>query len=77
MTTFRVEDISMKGGGIAVSVATFNDGYSNIIADDNCWVIVNGGKMSEWIFREAMEVLKQLPNTPSEYKPYINYLNRK
>lgn len=51
-------------------ITTFNKGYSHIIVDDGCYVIVNGdpGKLgsSAWIFREALEVLKTLPIDPSE-----------
>ena len=70
---FKVEKIKLKKGN-ATSVAIFNDGYSHIIVDDNCWLIVNGDGISSWIFDEAMEVLKQLPNKPSNYKPYMNYI---
>ena len=57
----------------AVSVATFNDGYSHIIADDGCWLLVNGHAVddsrresgfvchvSPWIFGEAWEVMQAL-----------------
>ena len=67
---FKVE---MHGG--STSVAVFNDGYSRIVIDDNCWVVKNGDNYSEWIFEEAMEVLKQLPNKPNDYKPLLDFWN--
>lgn len=61
------------GGSTVIAVACFNKGYSHIAVDDNCWIVVNGDRMSPWIFAEAMEVLKTLPNKPSEYKPLADF----
>jgi len=46
-------------------VAILNDGYSRIVVDDSCYVIKNGEKYSSWIFKEALDVLKLLPNDPN------------
>jgi len=54
----------------STSFVTFNKGYSHIIVDGGCWVIVNGKNNSAYIFEEAMEALKKLPNKPTDYKPY-------
>ena len=60
----------------SISVATFNDGYSSICVDDNCWIIKNGNGFSSHIFEEAMIILKQLPDNPSNYKPYVDYISQ-
>lgn len=47
--------------------AEFNGGYSHIVEDDGCWVVLNGGKPTSHIFPEAMEHLKQLPTDPKDH----------
>jgi len=48
------------------SYAQFNNGYSYIIIDDGCYQIVNGNAVSSWIFREAIAVIKDLPENPKD-----------
>jgi hypothetical protein len=71
--------INMESGDKAIYVAEFNNGFSHIIVDDSCWVIVNGydgeAKQSSWIFPEAKEALNKLPNSPLDYMPYIDFVN--
>ncbi len=67
--TFEIKKI-----GSQISVAQFNKGYSHIVVDDGCWIIMNGRETSSWIFDEAVQVLKQLPNSPSDYKPYTDWV---
>ena len=73
--------IRLANGSRATYVAEFNNKYSHIIVDDNCWVLVNGddgaAEFSAWIFKEAKEILDQLPVMPSEYKPFVDYINSK
>ncbi len=71
---FKVEDVRLLDGTQVLSVAVFNKGYSRIIIDDHCWVIMNGEKFSAWIFPEAAKILKHLPIRPDDYKPYQDYL---
>ena len=57
-------------------IVEFNNGTSIIAIDDNCYVIYNLNnnqwRMSSWIFPEALEILKTLPNNPSDYSgPFI------
>lgn len=52
------------------AVAIFNDGHSMIVVDDHCYVIMNwNGETwvrSAWIFKEALGVLKSLPDDPDD-----------
>ena len=65
-------EIILKNGELVQYYAEFNKGYSHIIIDDGCWVIVNGedgtAAIYAWIYPEAMENLKLLPNNPKDYK---------
>lgn len=74
-----MHEIILDNGEKATSIATLNDGYTDIIVDDGCYVIVNGGihehadpnkkgrgKFSAWIFKEALVVLKTLPENPND-----------
>lgn len=49
-------------------VAILNDGNSVIVRDDHCYAIRNlidgEWKWSAWIFKEALEVIKNLPENP-------------
>lgn len=56
-------------------VAEFNDGYSHIGIDDNCWVVFNGGQPTYHLFPEAVEALQRLPYSPSDYKPLKAFRN--
>lgn len=73
----KVKSIKLNSGSEVISVAEFNDKYSNIIVDDHCWCIVNDGRMSNYIFPEAMKILKKLSDSPDKYKPYIKYLKQR
>lgn len=57
-----------------VTVCKFNNGYSHISVDGSCWVILNGGNPSPYIFEEAAKILKQLPSKPTDYLPYTNFI---
>lgn len=50
------------------TVAILNDGYSVITVDDGCYTIRNFSdnewRFSAWIFPEALEILKRLPDDP-------------
>ena len=46
------------------SYAQFNDGYSHIIIDGGCYIIINNDRPSAWIFEEALQELKKLPENP-------------
>ena len=52
------------------TVATCNEGNTAIVVDDHCYAIRNwNGKewgFSAWIFREALEVIKTLPDNPDD-----------
>ena len=75
--TFETGEIAFPNGSRATYVAKLNKGYSHIIVDDNCWVIVNGedgqAGNSAWIFEEALDALKQLPSNPADYAPYREF----
>lgn len=45
-------------------VAELSRGYSHIAVDDHCYVLLNGGRMSAWWFREALDILRTLPENP-------------
>ena len=50
-----------------ISYVQFNNGYSHITIDDNCYQIVNGTNIAmptTCIFPDAVEILKQLPSNP-------------
>ena len=79
MIEFKVEELKREGKGSITAVANCNEGNTHIVVDDSCWVIynnyyLNGGGFSAWIFPEALEVLKKLPNSPRDYLPYINFI---
>ena len=79
MIKLKIEDIIVdndEGGYETTSVAEFNGGYSHLIEDDHCWLVVNGGGTSAWIFEEAVEVLKQLPNSPDDYEPLQKHVKK-
>ena len=61
-----MKKIKIYTGEYVTPVAEFNDGCSHIIVDDGCYIIVNGEKFSPWIFREALAVLKTLPENPKD-----------
>jgi len=73
---FEIKTLKLKNGEEVTSVATFNHEFSHIVVDDSVWVVANGedGKLvfSSWIFPEAIEVLKSLPDDPLDYKPYTD-----
>jgi len=52
------------------TVAVLNEGNTAIVVDDSCYVIRNwNGKewgWSRWIFVEALEALKMLPDNPND-----------
>ena len=54
------------------TVKVLNEGNSAIVVDDHCYVIKNliDGEwvQSAWIFQEALDALKQLPDNPDEAK---------
>lgn len=54
------------------TVAIFNDGHSVFTVDDHCYVLKNrhGSKwlQSSWIFKEAIQKLKELPENPDDAK---------
>ena len=64
---FKIERINA-----IISVAELNDGYSNIACDDNCWLLMHGGKPAYHIFEEAKKILDQLPSSPYNYQPLID-----
>ena len=68
-----LKKVRLHNGGDAIAVAEFNNGYSHVVVDDHCWVVVNGGYPSAHLYREAMAVLKQLPDHPNDYGPYREY----
>lgn len=72
--TFGCKTITLENGSRITSVCEFNNNYSHIAVDDGCWVIVNGDKVSPHIFRGAMEVLMQLPHSPTLYDPYMKFV---
>jgi hypothetical protein len=72
----QVETDKEINGGSHTPVATLADEYGgrvNIVVDDHCYVLMLKQSSSEitpspyykssaWIFKEAFEVLKKLPN---------------
>ncbi|MFA5154565.1 MAG: hypothetical protein WC554_18620 [Clostridia bacterium] len=52
------------------TVAKLNDGNTIIVVDDHCYAIRNwDGKewgFSAWIFKEALSILKILPDNPDD-----------
>ena len=77
----KIGTIRMKSGTEAIFVSEFNEGYSHIIADDGCWVVVNGisgeAMSSAWIFPEAKAELDQLPASPTQHGPYLERIGAK
>lgn len=61
MTTLWSTIVFKSEYGMKISFKKFNNGYSNIGRDDDCWIIYNGGKPSHYIFKEAMYMLRSLP----------------
>lgn len=51
------------------AVAEFNNGFSHFVRDDHCYVLLNGGGPSSWLFDEALDVLKSLPSDPDHARP--------
>ena len=68
MIDLVVKYITEPSGTKRLVVAEFNGGYSHIGCDDHCWIILNGGKPSRWIFSEAVKALKMLPDSPDQHK---------
>lgn len=65
-----------------VSVANLRGGSSYIVVDKGCWALGNTDDkgtvvLSPWLFPEAVAALKQLPNKPSDFKPYTNFVSAK
>ncbi len=63
------EVFTLNNGAEVQSHATLADEYggrAQIATDDHCYVLYlntgDGYKMTKWIFKEAFEVLKQLPS---------------
>jgi hypothetical protein len=52
------------------TVSVFNNDNSVIVVDDHCYVIKNrkdsGWGISAWIFKEALSVLRTLPENPDD-----------
>jgi hypothetical protein len=71
---YECKTIRLENGSRLTSVCEFNNGYSNLCVDDSCWVVVNGGRVSAYISREAMDVLMQLPHSPTLYDPYMKFI---
>lgn len=63
----ETKTITLENGSEFEVVAFFNNDYSKIVADDSCYLIVNGDRLSPYIFDKAIEVLKVLPK-PQDLK---------
>jgi len=63
----ETKTITLENGSEFEVVAFFNSDYSKIVADDSCYLIVNGDRLSPYIFDKAIEVLKMLPK-PQDLK---------
>jgi len=53
------------------TVSVLNNGNTAIVTDDHCYAVRNLGAdgkwgWSAWIFKEALDVLKTLPDNPDE-----------
>jgi len=71
MIKFEIKEMD---GGKWTSVAELNDGYTHISVDDHCWTVTNNGVLTSHIFKEAMQALKQLPDSPDDYEPYKRFV---
>lgn len=69
----KIQVLSLHTGGYqkasyeTISYVQFNNGYSHITIDDNCYQIVSGTGIAipnGRIFPDAMDILKQLPSNP-------------
>jgi len=69
----RMSLIDVYEFGECVSVASFNRGNSNFICSEDCYVLVNGNHISNWLFEEAVQILKELPDPKEMYKLVKKY----
>jgi hypothetical protein len=63
----ETKTITLENGSEFEVVAFFNNDYSKIVADDSCYLIVNGNRVTQHIFDKAIEVIKVLPK-PQDLK---------
>ena len=54
-------------------VQLYND-QAHIAVYGKCWTLVNNGYITGRIFKDALEELKKLPASPSEYPPYQEFI---
>jgi len=69
----RMSLIDVYELGKCVSVASFNRGNSNFICGEDCYVLVNGTHISNWLFEEAVQVLKELPSPKEMFEIVKKY----
>lgn len=72
--SFVCRTVRLDNGARLTSVCMFNNGLSHIAVDDACWVIINAGKVTAYINRDAMEMLMRLPHSPNLYEPYMDFV---
>ena len=79
---FRVGVVNSVDGIQFIFVAEFVENVEiyHIAGYKNQWVVLKGGdhsvKLCAWIPEQAMELLKQLPNKPYDYQPFMQALSR-
>lgn len=60
-----------------LSVCQFTNGNCHIVIHRGCWAVVSQGVLMDRIFSTAAEALKQLPDNPNSYMPYVNFITYK
>lgn len=58
----RMKFIDVYELGECVSVYPFNRRDCHIIYSEDCYILVNGTHVSNWLYEEAVEALKELPS---------------
>lgn len=76
MISFQVKPVKLEDGTETIAVCEFNEGRSHIIPDQHCWVLINDGRVSPWIFSEALRALRFLPDSPADHQDLIKFINK-
>jgi len=73
---WKVQKIKLYADiGTFTSVVQFAEGSCHIVVDKGCWCLVNSGRFSRMLTPRALSIIKQLPDNPYDYLPYMRTLN--
>ena len=73
---WKVHQIVMHDGSVQVALVSFGDGTHKIVVRGSGYGIVRAGVAISEIDSAAMSLLKQLPDSPHKYQPYVDFISR-